>query len=231
MLLVARIGNLRALRQLVERWHGQIEMALVNELRRLAVEEGHQQGRDVGTVHVGIGHDDDLVVAQVLFAIGRGSAAAKGLDEVGELLVAGELVLRRRSDVEDLAAQRQHGLRFPVARLLGGTAGRVTLDDEQFGAILLRGRAIGELAGKAQLADGRLARDVLFLAALDALLGAIDDEVQQPVSLGRMTRQPMIEMIAHRVLDNAHGLHRGELVLGLALKLRLADEDREERTR
>ena len=41
----------------------------------------------------------------------------------------------------------------------------------------------------------------------------------------------MVEMIAHRVLDDAHRLKRCQLVLGLALELRLADEHREQSTR
>ena len=40
-------------------------------------------------------------------------------------------------------------------------------------------------------------------------------------------RQPVVEGIAHRVLDDAGGFRGGELVLGLALELRLADEHRE----
>ena len=91
-----------------------------------------------------------------------------------------------------------------------------------------RGGAIGELAGKAELAHRRLARDVLLLPPADALLGAVDDEGEEPVGLGRVAGEPMVEMIPHRVLDDALGLHRGELVLGLALELRLADEDGEE---
>ncbi len=43
--------------------------------------------------------------------------------------------------------------------------------------------AVGELAGQAQLAHRGLARDVLFLAAAHALLGALDDEVEQLVGL------------------------------------------------
>ena len=231
VLLVTGVGDLGALRQLVERRHGQVEVTFVDELWHLAIEKCHQQRGDVGAVDVGVGHDDDLVVAQVLLAIGGTSAAAQRLDQVGKLLVACELVLRRRGDIEDLAAKRQDGLGFTVPRLLGRTAGRVALDDEEFGAIFLRGGTVGELAGQPKLADGRLARDVFFLTALDAFFGAFDDEVEQPVGLRRVPRQPMIEMVAHGVLDDAHRFHGCKLILGLALELRLADEDGEQCTR
>ena len=74
-------------------------------------------------VDIGVGHDDDLLVAQVLVAIMRARPAAERLDEIGELLVLRELVLAGAGHVEDLAAQRQHRLRRAVARLLGRAAG------------------------------------------------------------------------------------------------------------
>jgi hypothetical protein len=38
----------------------------LDQLRHLPEEEGQQQRADMGAVHVGIGHDDDLVVAQLV---------------------------------------------------------------------------------------------------------------------------------------------------------------------
>ncbi len=87
--------------------------------------------------------------------------------------------------------------------------------------------AIGELAGQAQLAHRALARDFLFLAAAQALFGALDHEVEQLVGLQRIAGEPMVERIAHRLLDDARGLGGREPVLGLALEFRLADEHRE----
>ena len=50
----------------------------------------------MGAVDVGVGHDDDLVVAQIVVAVARAGAAAERLHEIGELLVLRELVARRR---------------------------------------------------------------------------------------------------------------------------------------
>ena len=88
-------------------------------------------------------------------------------------------------------------------------------------------RAVGQLAGQAQLAGRGLARDFLFLPLLQPVFGLIDHEIQQPVGFCRAFRQPMIEMIAHHVFHQALGVGRGKLVLGLALEFRLADEDRQ----
>src|SRR3546814_6157496 len=63
--------------------------------------------------------------------------------------------------------------------------------------------------------------------ALPIFLGALDGEVEErPGALGS-GRQPMVEMILHRRVDEAHGLGRIQLLLGLPLEARLADEDRQ----
>ena len=48
----------------VQRRLGNVDVAAFDQLGHLAVEEGQEQGADVRAVHVGIGHDDDAVVAQ-----------------------------------------------------------------------------------------------------------------------------------------------------------------------
>ena len=50
---------------LVQRRLRDVDVAALDQLGHLAVEEGEQQRADVGAVHVGIGHDDDAVVAQL----------------------------------------------------------------------------------------------------------------------------------------------------------------------
>src|SRR5580700_8106434 len=135
----------------------------------------------MGAVDVGVGHDDDAAVAQILILVVDAGAAAERLDEVGELLVLGELVLAGRRDVEDFSAQRQDGLRAAVARLLGRAAGTVALDDENLGAVGRAIGAVGEFSGQAQLSYRGLARNILFLAAAQPLFGALDHEVEQPV--------------------------------------------------
>ena len=101
----------------------------------LAVEEGHEQRGDMGAVDVGVGHDDDPVVAEIVLAIMPARADAERLDEIGELLVLGELLAAGAGNVEDLALERQHRLGRPVARLLGRAAGRIALDDEDLGVV------------------------------------------------------------------------------------------------
>ena len=74
-------------------------------------------------VDVGVGHDDDLLVAQVFFAVAIAGAAAEREQKIGKLLVAFELSRACARDIEDLAAQGQNRLRRAVARLFCGAAG------------------------------------------------------------------------------------------------------------
>ena len=158
----------------------------------------------------------------------RAGAAAERLDQVGELLTfCASLSLPAEATLRILPRSGSTACEAAVARLLGRAAGRVALDDENLRAFGGRIGAIGELAGQAQLAHRALARDVLFLAAADALVGALDHEVEQLVGLRRIAGEPMVERVLDRLLDDALRFRGGEPVLGLALEFRLADEHRQ----
>ena len=120
-------------RDLVERRLGDIEIAALDHLRHLPVEEGEQEGADMRAVDIGVGHDDDLVVAHLLdVEIVAPDARAQRGDQRADLVGTEHLVEARALHVQDLAAQGQDGLVLPVAALFGRAAGAVTLDDEQF---------------------------------------------------------------------------------------------------
>jgi hypothetical protein len=51
---------------LVERRLRDVDVAALDQLRHLPVEERQQQRADVRAVDVGVGHDDDAVVAQLV---------------------------------------------------------------------------------------------------------------------------------------------------------------------
>ena len=55
-----------AARDLVERRLRDKEVAAVDDLAHLPVEKGQQQGADVRAVDIGVRHDDDLMVAQLI---------------------------------------------------------------------------------------------------------------------------------------------------------------------
>src|SRR3989441_12738267 len=80
---------------------------------------------------IGVGHDDDLVIAGLVESEVLAHAGPDRRDHGPDLLVGEDLVDPGLLDVEDLAAQRQDRLEAAVAALFRGAARRVTLDEEQ----------------------------------------------------------------------------------------------------
>ena len=144
-------------------------MAATDELRHLVVEEGKEQGPDVGAVDVGIGHDDDASVAEFLDVEGSllvtvTDAGADGRDHGLDLGVLENLVEACLLNVDQLTPDGQDRLEASVASLLGGAACGVTLDDVEFGEGGVALRAVSELAGESAAGEGALADGLAGLA-------------------------------------------------------------------
>ena len=142
----------------------------------MAEEEGQQQRADVRAVDVGVGHEDELAVAQLGgVEVVLADAAAEGRDHGADFLVAEHLVVAGLFDVEDLALEREDGLELAVAALLGGAAGGLTLDQVELAAVGLALGAVGQLAGQAAAVERALAAgQVAGLAGGFAGAGGVD---------------------------------------------------------
>ena len=90
-------------------------------------------------------------------------------------------------------------------------------------------RAVRELTGQPQFAARGLARNVFFGAAAQPFLGPLDGPVEQLQRVRGRGGQPMIEGVAHDGFDDARRFRRHQPALVLALKLRFADEHRDDR--
>jgi hypothetical protein len=88
--LVEAIDALCPLRQPIQRRTGQIEMACVDHRAHLGEEEGHQECRNMRAVHVRVGHDDDLVIAQVVEVEFCPQSNAQRLREIADFLIAAQ---------------------------------------------------------------------------------------------------------------------------------------------
>ena len=90
------------------------------------------------TIDVGIGHDDNLIVAQLIdIGILRilsiyTEAYTDTLDDVHNRLGFEHAVPLYLLNVQNLTTQRQNSLEVAIATLLSRTTGRVTLDEEDF---------------------------------------------------------------------------------------------------
>src|SRR5262249_29958604 len=161
-----------------------VDIAVLDDLRQLTVEERQEQRADVRTVDIRVGHDDDAVVAQLLdIEVLGADAAAEGRDHRLDLVAAQHLVAARLLDVENLALEGKDRLEAPVASLLRRSTGRFALDDVQLAERGIALLAVGELARQRAaveraLAPHEIARLARRLAGASRVGGLADDALR-----------------------------------------------------
>ena len=207
-------------------------MALLDDARHVAIEEGHDERVDVRTIDIGIGHDDDLVVAkfvgvglEVILAV-NAKAHADALDDVHDRFGLKHPVTLHLLHVENLASEGKDGLVEAVASLLGRTACRVTLDEEDLGLLRVFEGAVGQFAGQSATTHHGLALHALAsLAGGDARCGGEDHLVADHLGLVGVFLQIVGERLAYGLLYGTGHLAVAQLCFGLSLKLRLSHLD------
>ncbi len=182
-------------------------MSALYQFRHLAVEEGQQQGTDVGSVDVGIRHDDDAMVTELVrVELFTPDATAKRGDQGAHLCRRQHLVEASLFDVEDLALQRQDGLGAAIPALLGGAAGRITLHQVELGQRRVLFLAVGELSRKTgnvqhALAAGHLARLARRLAGPRSFYHLARDRLRVLRVLCQEVRQLLRHQRLYHTLD------------------------------
>src|SRR5579883_3460764 len=215
-----------ALLEAVEGRLGDEDVAALDEFGHVAEEEGEQQGADVRAIDVGVGHEDDLAVAdfggiEVVF----GDAGAEGGNHGADFFVRQHFVVAGLFDVEDFALEREDGLEAAVAALFGGAAGGFALDQEQFAAIRLALRAVGELAGEASAIEGAFAAgEVAGLAGGLAGAGGFDRLVDDLAGDGGVLLEEGAQLFVDERLHDA-GDVGVPFAFGLAFELGLGKFD------
>ena len=103
----------------------------------MAEQEGEDERFNVAAVHIGVTHDDNLVVAELgevecTLVFFRSHGHPEGRVDVLDLFVVEDFVVHGLLHIQDLASEGHDGLEHAVASLLGGSACRITLDEEEF---------------------------------------------------------------------------------------------------
>src|SRR5262249_23014636 len=208
-----------------------VDVAVIDHRRQLSVEERQQQRPDVRAVDVGVGHDDDAVVAELLdVEVLRAHTAAKRRDHRLDLVAAEHLVEARLLDVQDLALERQDRLEATVASLLRRPAGRLSLDDVELALRRIALLAVGELAGKRAAVQRALAADeIARLARCLARPRGVDRLAADAPRDAWVLFQICAQLVVENRFDDPLYLGVAELRLGLPLKLRMRDLDADDR--
>ena len=211
----------------VERGSSDVQVALLDNLREVTEEQRHDQRVDVRSIDIGIGHDNHLLVAQLVdvgfltvFAV-QAEANTQCLNDVVHFIAFEGFVPHGFFYVQDFTAQGQDGLVLTVSSLLGRSACRVTLDEEQFAFFGVLAGAVGQLAGHASAAHGRFA-----LYGLTSLAGCYTGScgkyhfVDNQFGFFRMFFQVIGQSFANCLIDGATHFAVAQLRLRLSLKLR-----------
>ena len=220
--LLVGIGHLLGLApgELIERGHGGVHIPLLNEGPHKPEEEGQQQGSDVGAVHVGIGHDDDFMIAQLVRVKLLPDACPQGGDHGAELVVAVDPVGPGLFHVQHLAPQRQDGLEAGIPALGGGAPCGVALHDVNFreGGVPLVAvpQLVGHLAG---LQPGFPADGLSGLPGGFPGPGGGEGFFQNGPANGRILLEKLLQLFADDGVDQGADFRVAQLGLGLALEL------------
>ena len=151
----------------------------------------------------------------------RPDPRAHGRDEQPDFVVGQDLVVARLLGVDDLAAQREHGLRLAIAPLLGRAAGRIALDQEQLAVLRVALRAIGQLGGQPLVVAPALARQLAGLARGLARLGGAHALVDDLARGGGIFLEGLGQLLVDDLLHEALEVGVAQLGLRLALELRI----------
>ena len=172
------------------------------------------------TVDIGIGHDDDAVVAGciavVIFADVRADCRNKARNGVARKRAVQASAL----DVQNLTAQGQNRLIFAVARLFGRTACGIALDDENFRQGGIFARAVGKLARHAERIEHAFAaRHFAGLAGSLARFKRLGRLANDAFGRGGVLLEVFSEALRHGTLHQTANLGVAELGFCLTLEL------------
>ena len=126
--IIEGIVHLLPLRNFVERRLCDVEVSRLNKLAVVAVEERKEERADVCSVHVGVGHDHDTVVAEFRNILLLADAHAHRDDECLDFIIREHLVEPRLLHVENFSPEWEDRLELTVAPLLRGASGGISLD-------------------------------------------------------------------------------------------------------
>src|ERR671911_1371187 len=216
-------------RNLVERRKGDVDVAGLDQVPHVAIQERQHQRSNVASVHVGVGHDDDLVVAHLLEIEALPHPGAYRADQGLYLGVGEDLVDVGLLHVEDLAPQRQDGLEVSVPPAFGRSAGRVALDDVELAPGRVLGRAVGELARQRRALQVALADLLPHRPGREPGPRSLQRLVDYGLGLTRMLLQKLGKITVGHALHETLDLRVPELGLGLSLELGLLQLDGDDR--
>ena len=207
----------------VQRRLGNIDVAALDDLRHLTIEEGQQQGTNVRAVDVRIGHDDDAVIAQfVRVVLIAADAAAQSGDQRGHFLGREHFIEAGFLNVEDFTLQRQDRLILAVTPLLRRAARGVPFHQVQFGERRVAFLAVRQFARQAsQIQRAFTAGHLTGTTRGFARARGVNNFADHDFRIGRVFQQVFAQQFVHLLLNRRFHLGGDQLVFGLRGEFRI----------
>ena len=203
-------------------------MAALDQLRHLAEEEGEQQRADMGAVDIGVRHDDDLVIAQLVdVEIVLADAGAERGDQRADLVRRQHLVEAGALDIEDLAAQGSTAWFSRLRPCLAEPPAESPSTRNSSDLAGSRSWQSASLPGREATSSAPLRRvSSRALRAASRAAAASTTLVTIVPGFCRMLLEPAIEaLVGDQVLDDRADFRGDQLVLGLAGEFRIGHLD------
>ena len=205
-------------------------MALFDQFRHETVQERQHQGINVSAVDIGIGHDDDLVVAQfgdIEIVVDSGSECRNHRFDLGIRINFIETCLLY---VQNFSTQRQDCLRCTASCGFCGTTRGISLNQEDLTVFRILVGTVCQFSRQGHAIQcGFSSRQVTrFSCGLSGTLGK-QGFFDNRLCNSRVLLQEQFELCAHDIIDSSSRLAVSEFLLRLALELRLLDFDADNR--
>ena len=216
-MVVLEVIFLFALLDLVQRRLRDVDVSALDQVEHLPIEKSQQERADMRSIDVGVGHDDDAVITQLVrVVLVLAETCSQRRDQRQNFLRADQLFEARPFNVQDLAPQRQDRLKLPIAPLLGRSTRGITLDEIDFAQGGVAFLAIGQLARQAHPVQDSLApREFPRLARRFTRAGRVDDLAANDPRIRGILQQELVELAAHDLLHDRLHLGGHQLVLRL----------------
>ena len=227
MLVVPAVLAVVSLRALVQRSTSDVKVALLDYLFHMAEEQGHDQSGYMRAIHIGIGHDNYFVVADLTqvqrFRVLFGSECdTKSREDITDFFALEYLMLHRFLYVQNLTSQRQNSLVNTVTTGLRSSACGISLDQEQLALSRILAHAIRQFTRQTTAAQRRLPQHTLTrVTGCDTCLSRQNHFLYDLLCIIRMFLQVVLQCLGYGTRNHAGYFRVTELRLRLTLKLRL----------
>ena len=197
-------------------------MSLLDQFRHETIDKSQHQRSDMRPVHIGIRHNNDLVVPQLADIKIIMNPRAESRDHGFDLSIGINFIQSRLFHIQDFTAKRQNSLRRTASGSLGRTACRISLHDIDLAILRIFIGTVRQLTRKSAPFQRRLTP-----CQIPRLSGRLSGTLRQNRLLAdrlgnrRILLQEIGELFTDHTVNRSSGFRIPQLLFRLSFKLRI----------